>query len=99
MDAGRYPEFAHLSWAYFHQDWMLDDDIPDAVVRRFMQDEPPGAVERLDAELRSVPRDCSTESDVEQALGPFLGYDPRTDGLTLRGWIEHLIGQLGVSPQ
>jgi hypothetical protein len=35
MDAGRFPQFAHLYSAYFHEDWRLDDPIADDVVRNY----------------------------------------------------------------
>jgi hypothetical protein len=92
MDGDKFPGFAHLYGAYFHQDWRLDDPSADDVVRRYRRGEPQYEVDRLRAELKGLLASHPSDEALRAELGPFTDYDPAEDGLCVQAWTEHLLG-------
>lgn len=93
MDAGRYPEFADFYAAWLHQDWKLEDPTTDEVLRLYMRTDAEAA-DRLLRELRLLAAGEPSDEDVEQALGPWTSYDPRSEGRHPRQWIDPMISVL-----
>jgi hypothetical protein len=90
VDVDRFPEFADFYAAYFHEDWRLDDATSDDVVRRYMSVDGQAAGQLL-LELRLLTTTDPSDDDLEQALGPWTSFDPRSEGRRAREWIDHLI--------
>lgn len=73
---------------YFHEDWDLDVDEPDAVVALYREENP-----HTSASIAQAIRLLLVESLPEQELSDFLlndlgcYYDPGADGLTVRNWL------------
>ena len=76
---------------YFHPDWRLDDQSPDAVLARFRRDAAESVtslVGELD-ELTALPVPDNVLRD--HVLRRYdLNYDPQLDGLTMRQWLQHV---------
>ena len=87
----QYPALWQLFGGYFHQDWDSDDDTPDDVLRRYLQDEPGEALPSARRELDEVLRRWSTETELQEIhhrLGSSLW--PPGVGLTTREWLVHV---------
>lgn len=84
-----YPALQNFLSAYFHQDWAMEHDTPQAVVDGYRSGEAP---DQLKATREDLARLLVVEPD-DAALGEEarrLGseYDPTRDGSTWRGWLE-----------
>jgi len=87
----QYPALWQLFGAYFHQDWHLDDDTPDDVLRRYLHDDPGDAITAARRELDEVLRRWPAEADLQEIhyrLGSSL-WSPGV-GFTTRGWLVHV---------
>ena len=87
----QYPELWMLFGAYFHQDWDLDDDTPDAVLRRYLQDVPGSSASAACGELDNLIRRWPAEADLEEIhrrLGSNLW--PPGVGFTAREWFVYV---------
>jgi phenylalanyl-tRNA synthetase beta subunit len=91
------PALQNFLAAYFHQDWMLEQSTPDAVVDYFRDSESPEQVAATRDDLaRLLARDLddATLGDVARELG--CEYDPTRDGGSWRGWLESVQARLGA---
>ncbi|MCD9006247.1 hypothetical protein LDO31_08365 [Luteimonas sp. XNQY3] len=91
-----YPTLENFFAAYFHQDWAMEHDTPDAVVACYRDGESPEQVSRARAEAEAL----LGEGLDEDALGERIAalgseYDPTRDGATWRGWLQRLAQDLG----
>jgi len=83
--------------AYFHQDWAMEHDTPEAVIAYYRGSEAPEQVSRARAEAEAL----LGEGLDEDALGHRIAalgseYDPTRDGATWRGWLQRLAQDLGA---
>lgn len=87
-----YPALQNFLSAYFHQDWRVEHDAPDAVVSDFLDHEGVAEIAAVRADLaRLQARDLD-----EPALGTQLRalgseYDPSLDGSGWRDWLATLV--------
>jgi hypothetical protein len=86
-----FPALENFLSAYFHQDWRVEHDAPDAVVSSFLD----GEVAEQVAEVRAELARLSAQDLGEAALGNrmrVLGceYDPTLDGGSWRDWLATL---------
>ncbi|MDW8213061.1 MAG: contact-dependent growth inhibition system immunity protein [Roseiflexaceae bacterium] len=78
--------------AYFHQDWMLDDETPDEVMSRFLamqqptRDELQALIAQIDAFTSAHPDDTTIEQALEHVLGCY--YQPSADQRSAREWLN-----------
>ncbi len=90
---------ANLFGAY--QDWLVDDPDWESVVLRFRRSEPFEVVRTTQTELEDLLKRLG-EHELEKFLfGPtqLSFYDPRPEGLSLRGWFEEIIHLLAGGSQ
>lgn len=90
-----YPALQNFLSAYFHQDWGMEHDTPEAVTEYYRDSEKPGLVAGTRKELERL---LAAGHD-EEALGArvrALGaeYDPTASGGTWRGWLESIAAEL-----
>lgn len=90
-----YPDLQNFLSAYFHQDWAMEHDTPEAVAGYYRDNEAPELVASTRKELEQL---LAAGHD-EEALGArvrALGteYDPTANGGTWRGWLESLAASL-----
>src|SRR3546814_13867917 len=96
-----FPALENFLSAYFHQDWRVEHDAPDAVVSSFLDGEDAEQVAAVRAELARL----SAQDLGEEALGNrmrVLGceYDPTLGGGSWRDWLrseERRVGKGCVS--
>jgi hypothetical protein len=86
-----FPALENFLSAYFHQDWRVEHDAPDAVVSYFLDSE---ADEDIAAVRGDIAR-LSAQALDEDALGGrmrALGceYDPTLEGSSWHGWLASL---------
>src|SRR3546814_18996689 len=90
-----FPALENFLSAYFHQDWRVEHDAPDAAVSSFLDGEDTEKVAAVRAELARL----SAQDMGEAALGNLthvLGceYDPTLHGARGHEWRAHRVGQL-----
>ena len=80
---------------YFHEDWDLDADTPEAVVAMYV-DAAPASTQPLAKAIRRLLATPSTDKELSDHLFTDLGcyYDPEADGLTTRAWLLSVAQQL-----
>lgn len=86
-----FPALENFFSAYFHQDWRVEHDAPDAVVSYFLDSE-------ADEEIAAVRDDLarlSAQALEEDVLGVRLRalgceYDPTREGSSWRDWLSTL---------
>jgi hypothetical protein len=85
-------QLEHLAHAYFHQDFDIEFDSPDAVVVAFAEDEGRGAVSELTFEFDALLAGPLNEGQLEDLWIKKLGasYAPTADGQTYRDWFAHM---------
>jgi hypothetical protein len=86
-----FPALENFLSAYFHQDWRVEHDAPDAVVSYFLDSE---ADEEIAAVRDDLARLSAQDLD-EDALGNRLRtlgceYDPTREGSSWRDWLASL---------
>ena len=89
-----FPALENFLSAYFHQDWRVEHDAPDAVVSAFLDGEDAEQVAAVRGELARL----SAQELDEEALGNRLRalgseYDPTLDGGSWRDWLARLRGR------
>src|SRR3546814_9908894 len=89
-----FPALGNFLAAYFHQDWRVGHDAPDAVVSSFLDGEDAEQVAAVRAELARL----SAQDLGEEELGNrmrVLGceYDPTLGGGSWRDWLATLVGR------
>jgi hypothetical protein len=80
--------FEHLQqlFGYFHQDWLLDYETPEAALRDFLEGSP-DEMRDVDAELdRLILQIQASEVDLLLQLGCY--YDPHADGRDVLEWLR-----------
>jgi hypothetical protein len=83
---------ARFFGASFHQDCLVDDPDWESVVQRFRQSASPGELGRTrEALLLLIERRNDTELEAFLFGEAGSSYDPRTDGLSCRAWIEDIV--------
>lgn len=90
-----FPALQNFLSAYFHQDWAVEHDTPQAVVDYYTEGESQQQVAQLRAELERLLEQDLDEDDLAQqvqALGS--EYDPGVDGGSYRDWLRGIAEQL-----
>ncbi|MEF3082299.1 contact-dependent growth inhibition system immunity protein [Luteimonas sp. SMYT11W] len=92
-----YPTLENFFAAYFHQDWAMEHDTPEAVIAYYRGSEAPEQVSRARAEAEALLGEGLDEDALGQRIAA-LGseYDPTRDGATWRGWLQRLAQDLGA---
>ena len=78
---------------YFHQDCLLDDPNWESIVQRFKNSEAPETVRVTREDLVRLVAVSTDQSLAEFLFAPPWRsfYDPRAEGITLRGWLEEIV--------
>jgi hypothetical protein len=86
----QFPHLTQFFSSYFHQDWPLEADTPNDVANNYRSSEPPASVEAVSSEISKLLEMPIAEPDLETFVFEELGcyYDPSTDNLTIREWLE-----------
>ncbi len=83
------PTLGNFLGAYFHQDWMLDHDSPEAVVDDYVRSESEATVARLRDELDALLARAPEEAELSALLHDCgCEYDPARDGVGYRDWLR-----------
>lgn len=81
--------------AYFHQDWTVEHDTPEAVVDYYLDSEPVGEVARVREDLDRLLAQDLEEDELAQKVQDFGSYyDPSADGASYRDWLSGLSERL-----
>src|SRR5262245_25341260 len=85
------PALDLLMGAYFHQDWVDENEDEAGVVDLFISQEP-GAAKRIPAEIEMVLDQCSREEELRHFIIDVLGayYLADSNGGTYRGWLTKI---------
>lgn len=91
-----YPALQNFLSAYFHQDWRVEHDVPDAVVSDFLDHEGEAEIAAVRADLARLQERGLDESALGAQLRE-LGseYDPSLDGSRWRDWLATLVERFG----
>lgn len=94
-------EYSHLDalfGAWFHQDWGVEAEDWEGVVRLFAGDNPPAVVDAAAVELRALLDKTDSDSVLAHTVFNELGccYTPRPDlgGPSVRQWLEQVWAEL-----
>jgi hypothetical protein len=92
------PRFNNLSYffgCYFNQDWQCDDPTPEAVIQRFLAENPPSTIEGVAFELAELLSLSLSEDELWRILFEELNcwYKPIRDSST-RTWLIRMQGLL-----
>lgn len=93
-----YPALENFLAAYFHQDWAMEHDTPEAVVAHYRDAEPAAQVDATRAELAQLLGEDLDEAQLAaraRALG--CEFDPGRDGRTWRAWLGAVQAGLAAS--
>jgi hypothetical protein len=93
-------QLQHLAGAYFHQDYELDSESPDAVIDLFVRGEGEAAAAELAAEIDRLLNSPLTDRDIFDLWVSAWGasYDPRDGGQDMRVWLTAVHDRLGLAP-
>lgn len=86
-----YPALENFLAAYFHQDWRVEHDTPDAVAVSFLDSEADAEIAGVRADLAQLDArqlDETALGDQMRALG--CEYDPTLDGSRWDDWLTQL---------
>jgi hypothetical protein len=91
-----YPALYQLLAGYFHEDWRDDAPTTDAVVRGYVVDAPPAAVQATRADLDRLLARRLSEPDLSRLLSDGFGcdYAPEADGIAPSRWLAELRDRL-----
>ena len=89
----KFEKINYLLGAYFHQDWYLDSENPDDIIRDFVNKETSETVHLLREQIDQL---LASEHELTEDFiyGNNGYYDPKFDGLTVRQWFERILNQL-----
>ena len=92
-------QLEHLAQAYFHQDYDLEFETPDAVAVAFAENEGGAALNELTFEIDALLAGPLDEEQLGDLWVKNLGasYDPTADGRTYRDWFGHMRNLLAQS--
>lgn len=95
----RFPHLTQFFSSYFHQDWLLESESAGDVVKNYCNTAPPESIEAVSAELKQLLEMPIAEPDLETFVLEELGcyYDPSSDDLTVREWLESVQKSLNRS--
>lgn len=86
-----FPTLENFFAAYFHQDWMVDHETPDAVVDDYLGAESEATVSQLRSELGELLAQGLEEDALAAQLRSFgCEYDPTRDGRSVRDWLQSI---------
>lgn len=92
----KYPELDSLLGAYFNQDWDLDYDTPEAVVRGFARDGDKKDLKKAIQELKNLLQEQHTKEEwlhiIYNDFGCFC--NPEYNGMHPQKWLEQVLKQL-----
>jgi contact-dependent growth inhibition (CDI) system CdiI-like immunity protein len=91
-----FPALENFLSAYFHQDWRVEHDTPDALALSFIDGEDDtqvGEVRNELARLASMDLEEAALGDRLRGLG--TEYDPTREGGSWRGWLAALRERFG----
>lgn len=85
------PALRNFLSAYFHQDWSMEHDSPDAVVSYFLESEADAEIVAVRDDLGKLAAEGLDEGVLgERMRGLGSEYDPGRDGGSWRGWLATL---------
>jgi hypothetical protein len=89
-------QLQHLAGAYFHQDYELDSESPDAVIDLFVRGEGAASAAELAWEIDRLLNSPLTEREISDLWVSAWGasYDPRDGGQDLRIWVSAVRNRL-----
>ncbi len=91
-----FPTLDNFLAAYFHQDWTLDHDTPEAVVADYVRGESEATVAQLRGELDRLLAADPQEAGLAALLrASGCEYDPARDGIGYRDWLQAVRAGLG----
>lgn len=91
-----FPTLDNFLAAYFHQDWVLDHDTPEAVVADYVRGESEATVVQLRDELDRLLAGNPQEAELAALLRACgCEYDPSRDGIGYRDWLQAMRAGLG----
>jgi hypothetical protein len=86
-----FPNLFQFFAGYFHEDWKLDYQNPDQVVKDFIRNTSKGCLKLLQRELVELKARFQTEESLKRAIqGLGSHYEVTVDGYTFSNWITHL---------
>lgn len=93
------PNRLRALFTWYHEDWMLDAETPDAVLEQFIRSntdaEVKATADALEAFLAALTRDAELRHALTYEL--WCRYVPEADGMTVRGWLLHVLARLRSS--
>ena len=91
MSASKYPKLAQFLGSYFHQDWTLESESSEAVVKSYKAKAGAKKLQDLVAELDGLLGEKLKEPQLKKKLGD-LGccVDPDSEGKTASAWLTWL---------
>ncbi len=87
----QYPHLAQLLSGYFHQDWMLDHEDEESVLRMYLADTPRRKARAAAREIEALLASGLDEPGLRAALERLgCSYDPGLDGLSADEWLSSI---------
>ncbi len=82
--------------AYFHEDWICDDDGTKSVVTRYARNAAPADIRALGEAILDYSGGFESDRELEEELFKDLGcyYRPSGEGLSAKAWLEGVADQL-----
>ena len=92
------PQLRQLLGGYFHQDWVIERDDWQEIVRDYVAESPHGAVMESVAELGDLLGAGLSEAELGTVLDRLGGsIDPSALGLTRAAWLQAVRARLEAS--
>lgn len=86
--------------AYFHEDWQIEAESPDAVVRAYAKVATAGHLRALSVAILNYIELFETDERLEESLSSELGsyYLPSFDRHSAKVWLRHVASLLREAP-
>jgi hypothetical protein len=96
IDNAQLRRMESLFGAYFHEDWTLDADDPDDIVKLYISSATTAQAKQMADDIKtyveSVPDDAELYDQLLKKLG--CSYDPEADGINGRDWLLRVAAML-----
>jgi hypothetical protein len=92
IDTSKLPQFTRLIEAFFHQDWDLDHESPDAVLAFYKEHSSEKDCLQLEKDLSwLIQNNDLKEADYQMMFDNLgLSYDYLTDWSSSKAWLAHM---------